>query len=260
MSEDIPSLKRIVEPRSLKPAPDVVVGYKKVRPMSKWVFLVISMTMVIVGFALLTNPPMSSSSTHITRTLEPGEYIYWNVHLEKGEQFIISGTVRGGNNDVWIYVKEYGQKVKDFGKVKSPVHVVFTAPEEANYTIYVSNEMSVVTSKSLDLTVIHMYHDYGWAGFFLITGISWLIISILELAKGVKHLVIRVGNEVYDFWLTWRGLVVAVNGVKLDSRLKPGDKFRIGPNDEHVLEIRKVGRIFKKFSFFIDGREVGRLP
>ncbi len=180
------------------------------------------------------------------------------MHLEKGEQFVISGTVKGGNDDIWIYVKEYGRKVQDFGKVKSPIHVVFTAPEEANYTIYVSNEMSVVTSKSLDLTVIHKYHDYNLAGFFLVVGFVWLILGIIDLTKGVKHFIITVKDESYDFWFTWRGIAVAVNGVKLDSRLKIGDKFRIGPNDERVLEVKKLS--WRKVGFFIDGQEVGRLP
>ena len=259
MSEDVPSLKRIAEPRSLKPAPDVVVGYKKVRPLSQWVSLGVSIFLIILALALLAHPPMKTDSTHVTRVLEPGEYIYWNVHLEKGEQVILSGTVRGGNNDVWVYVKEGGQKIRDYGQVKSPVHVVFTAPEEANYTVYVSNEMSVVTSKSLDLDVIYKYHDYGWAGVLLVIGFIGLIADIVALAMGVKHLVVQVKDEVYEFWLAGRWKVgVALNGTKLDSKVKVGDKFRIGPNDEHVLEIKKIS--WRKIGFFIDGREVGRLP
>ncbi len=76
MSEDIPSLKKVAEPRSLKPAPDVVVGYKKVRPLSKWVFFAVSVLMLIIGLILLVNPPMSSTSAHVMRILEPGGYIY----------------------------------------------------------------------------------------------------------------------------------------------------------------------------------------
>ncbi len=259
MSEDIPSLKRIAEPRSLKPA-GVTAGYRRVRTKGMWAMFGISLILLILGVILLINPPMSEHKTHVSEVLEPQEYTYWkSIPLDKGEQIVITGTVKGGNNDIWIYVKEYGQKVKDFGRVESPVHVVFTAPERGNYSLYISNELSLVTSKSIDLNVIFRTYDYGPGASLFVGGIIAVLASIVSLALGQKRFVVRVGNETYEFWSNgWWKFGVAVNGVTLDAKVKPGDKFRIGSNDEHVLEVKKLS--WRKVGFFVDGREVGRLP
>ena len=259
MGEDIPSLKRIAEPRSLKPA-GVAAGYRRVRTKGMWFLFGVSLVILILGAVFLANPLMSESKTHVTEVLQPQEYTYWkSISLDKGEQIIVTGTVRGGNNDIWIYVKENGQKVRDFGKVKSPVHVVFTAPEKGDYSLYISNEMSLVTSKSVDLDVIFKTYDYGLGVILLIGGLLAVLSGIVTLALGQKRFVITIGSETYELWPAGRWkLSVSVNDVILDAKLKPGDKFRIGPNDEYVLEIKKLS--WRKIGFFIDGREVGRLP
>ncbi|ACS33168.1 emp24/gp25L/p24 family protein [Thermococcus gammatolerans] len=262
MSEDVPSLKRIAEPRSLKPAPGVVVGYRRVRTKGTWAVFIISLIMVAIGLALIVHPPMSSKVAYtIDDELKPQYYFHpWFV-LKKGEKLEVRGTVRGGNNDIWIYVKEGGRTVEDFKLVKSPVDVIFTAPEDGNYTLYIDNSMSLVSSKILHLELIRHYYDYVPGGLFLFFGFIALLVSLIGLMIGQKRLMIRVGDETYEFWPTnWGKVNVAVNGVTLDSKVKPGDKFRIGPNDEHILEIKMVGRFFKKTGFFVDGREVGRLP
>lgn len=68
MSEDVPSLKKLTEPRSLKPA-GVVVGYKRARPKWMWAMFGISVMILLLGIALLADPPMSESKTHVYEVL-----------------------------------------------------------------------------------------------------------------------------------------------------------------------------------------------
>ena len=265
MSEDIPSLKELgKKPASLKPAPDVIAGYKRVRYKRLWGVLAFSLILLLLGALLLADPPASEKEYPLRETLKPGWYTYWSFILEEGEKLRIEGYVHGGNDDIWIYVKgESGEKVKDFGKVRSPVHVVFTAPANGNYTLFFDNSISVVTSKDLDLKVIKVYHDYAPGGIlFFLLGLPLTIIAIAGLAVGQKRLVVRVGDETYEFWVGRDGLRVALNGMELDRPLKFGDMFKIGPNDEHVLEIGKEeGRFYSwKWMVWIDGHKVGRLP
>ena len=259
MGEDIPSLKKVAEPRSLKPA-GITVGYRRVRTRTMWALFAIYLVVFITGVVLLASPPMSESTSHAVDVLQPQEYTYWkSVHLDKGEQIIVNGIVKGGNNDIWVYIKEHGQKVRDFGKVRSPVHLVFTAPEDGNYSLYISNGMSLITSKSIDMNVIFKTYDYGPGAWLTAMGILLIVLGGISLIIGQKRLVMEIGSEVYEFWPAgkWK-FNVSVSGVTLNSKVKVGEKFRIGLNDEHVLEIKKLS--WKKAGFFVDGQEVGRLP
>lgn len=260
MSEDAVSLKEIAEPRGLKPVPGVVVGYRRVRSKKVWGFLTISLIILFLGLALIVSPPMSSKvEANIDYKLQPQYYFHPWFTLKKGEKLEVRGTVNGGNNDIWIYVKEGGRKIKDFGLVESPVHVIFTAPEEGNYTLYIDNTISLVTPKVLHLEILKYYYDYTVGGLLFSIGIVWVIVGLIAVGVGQKRLVLSVGGETYEFWPAggWK-FGVAVNGVVLDAKIKVGEKFRIGPNDEHVLEIKKLS--WRKAGFFVDGQEVGRLP
>ena len=265
-SEDIDSLRGLKEPQPLKPK-GIIVGEKRVRTSGMWAGLIISIIILMLGVLLLSAPPYSSHKMHIKGTLEPQYYYYPSFNLSKGEKLIVRGYVRGGNDDIWIYIKEGRTTVKNFGRVKSPIDLTFTAPEDGVYTLYIDNSISVVTSKYVDLEVVHKYYDYVWGFLVLLVGLMLTIIVLIALAKGAKVLVLKIGDEVYEFMLsqTKSGnlLVKAkINGYELPQKLKPGDKFKIGPNDEHLLEIGLWhGKWFTTgVSLMVDGREVGRLP
>jgi len=187
--------------------------------------------------------------------------------MSKGEKLIITGYVRGGNDDIWIYVKEGHTMVKNFGRVKSPIDLTFTAPEDGVYTLYIDNRISVVTSKYVDLEVIHKYYDYSWGAILVFFGGFLALIFAISLIKGAKVIVVKIGEEVYEFMISRvnrnkLGVKVKLNGYELPQKLKPGDKFKIGPNDEHLLEVDLWhGKWFTSgISIKVDGYEVGRLP
>ncbi len=252
----------MVEVKSFNPVEGVLVGYKRVRSKGLWAGFVISVFVVLLGIALVAYPPMSSrTEASLNGVLMPQEYYKIWVNMERGEKLVVSGTVSGGNNDILIFVKEGRYKVRDLGWVDNPVHVVFTAPEDGNYTLYISNAMSIVTSKDLDLRVIYKYHNYFPGVILLVVGAVLAIINVIALVVGRKDMMIKVGSETYELWRTFRGVKVKVNGVELDTKIKAGEKFKIGSSSEHILEVRYVrGRLGAvHYGIFLDGSEVGRL-
>jgi len=267
MSEDVPSLKDFSKPHPLKPQ-GVIFGEKHVRSRSLQVGFVVSLFILFIGGLLLIHPPYSSHAILLQGTLKPQYYYHPSFNMSEGEKLIIQGYVKGGNNDIWIYIKEGPKTVKNFGRIRSPVDLIFVAPEDGVYTVYVDNSISVVTSKYVDLKIIHKYRDYSWGFLVLFWGSAFVLAFGLALVKGMKVIVVKIGDEVYEFRISKKGdgklgVKVIVNGYELPQKLRPGDKFKIGPSDEHLLEIDlwHGNRGYSKgISIKVDGYVVGRLP
>jgi len=265
-SDEVESLRDLTKPRPLRPK-GVIIGEKRVRPGHLWFGFAFFAFLLFLGVLLLMYPPYSSHEISIQGTLRPQYYYHPSFNMSKGEKLIIQGYVKGGNDDIWIYIKSGSKTVKSFGKVESPIELSFTAPNDGIYTLYIDNSISLVTSKYVDLKIIHEYYDYSWGVILFLLGVGFVLFFLWRLIKGAKVLLVKAGDEIYEFmWSKVRGnkvgVCVKINGYELPKKLMPGEKFKIGPNDEHLLEIDLWhGKWFTTgISIKLDGQEIGRLP
>lgn len=169
--------------------------------------------------------------------------------------------------DIRIYVVEdgTGKTVEDFGRVMSPFNVRFEAPEKGNYTVYSDNTFSTLMPKGVKATTsIYRPTVSPWGFLMVISGAVMAVLAVVFMIWGnVPVLVLEDGKATYEFKV-WRNgkIKILVNGVEVPEQVGKYAAFKIGPNDEHTLEIeRKFSWMWTwQWVFKVDDREVGRLP
>ncbi|NJE75966.1 emp24/gp25L/p24 family protein [Thermococcus sp. ES12] len=261
------SLKALTEPKSLKPPSGIRVRKRRERTWG-WLIglLVIGLIVSVAGLAIIEDHKFYKS-WHEEFTVLPKEAKPWGWRLSKGTILEINATVSGGNRDIRIYVVDdrTGQTVKDFGRLVSPISIRFEAPEKGNYTVYFDNTFSTLMPKGLKVTSTLYVTDINFWGFIMmISGVVMVVLAVIFIIIGnVPVLTLEDGEAVYEFKV-WRNgkIKIWVNGVEVPEQVGKHAVFKIGPNDEHTLEIeRKFSWTWTwQWIFRVDGREVGRLP
>ena len=266
MGEDIPSLKKIAESRSLKPLKGIIVQ-KRYKRMWGSALLVILVGLVILGGAdYFWNDYSLYKTWHEDFVVLPKQIAPVHWHLSGDSLLEINATVSGGNGDIRVYVVEdkTGKIVKDFGRLMSPLSVRFAPPNGGNYTVYFDNTFSTIMPKHVKATyAIYTANGIVTSLILGVTGLSLLVLGLIALVRGTPILVIKSGDDVYEFSIgRWYSLRISVNGIKLKDPVKKDAAFKIGPNDEHTLELKNKSSWFRgdRWIFIVDGQEVGRLP
>jgi len=198
-------------------------------------------------------------------TVLPKDAQPWYWRLSEGSILEINATIQGGNGDVIIYVvDESGRRIEDFGKLVSPVSIRFLAPASGNYTVYFDNTFSTLVPKKIHAVASVYTKEFRfWSFELVIVGISLVVLGISNSVLGnTRGLALRIGNDTYEFEPWWGSLKIKVNGIEAKERIGKRAVFRVGPNDEYVLEIRrKFSAIWwVKWRFILDGNEIGEVP
>nr|WP_216082441.1 emp24/gp25L/p24 family protein [Pyrococcus abyssi] len=263
MDNDIKSLKKLVVKSGLPPN----VSVEK-RPIRRWginaALLIIGVLMILYGYQnLYTYEYYKAWREEFTILPKDAQPWYW--HFEKEGILEINATVRGGDGDIIIYiVDENGRRVKDFGKLVSPIRIRFLAPSPGNYTVYFDNTFSTLVPKKIYATAsLYVKELQFWALEWILVGVVLIIICFLNVVLGnTKVLVLRIGEDTYEFEPWWGSLKIRVNGMEVKERVVKKATFRIGPNDEHILDIKRKFSITWtwKWEFMLDGKKIGEVP
>ncbi|KUH33911.1 hypothetical protein APY94_04055 [Thermococcus celericrescens] len=267
MSDEIPSLKKVAEPRSLKPPSGIRVSKRRVRTWGVLLaWFMIGLVLFGVGMAYWKDySPGPSKSYYFTVLPKDMRELQWET---SGESYlVINGTVQGGNNDIRVFVVDAGtgQTVKDYGRLIGQFSIEFKPPREGKYIIKFDNSFSTLISKKVAVVAQVYTPDVNWWALEMaFVGIIIAVLMIVLMIIGnAPILTIDDGEAVYEFqpWY-WGKLKIRVNGIEVPERVDKHAAFKIGPNDEHTLEIeRKFSWTWTwQWIFKVDGREVGRLP
>lgn len=267
MSEDVPSLKKLTEPRSLKPLSGIRVSKRRERTWG-WLIGMLLIGLVLAGAGLdIIIGHDYYRSWHKEFTVPPKSMEPWYWTLSKYSILEINASVSGGNGDIRVYVVDdkTGKTIKDFGRLISPFHIRFEAPEAGNYTVYFDNTFSTLMPKDVKATAAIYRPTVNWWGFLMvISGVVMAVLAVIFMIWGnIPVLILEDGEATYEFKV-WRNgkIKILVNGIEVPEQVSKHAVFKIGPNDEHTLEIeRKFSWIWTwQWIFKVDGREVGRLP
>lgn len=180
---------------------------------------------------------------------------------------MMNGTVEGGNDDIRVFIVDAGtgQTVRDYGRLVGQFSIEFKPPHEGKYVIKFDNSFSTLIPKKVSVVAQVYVQEVNWWAFEMVfVGIVITVLIIVFMIIGnAPILKIDDGEAVYEFqpWY-WGKLKIRVNGIEVPEGVDKHAVFRIGPNDEHTLEIeRKFSWLWTwQWIFKVDGREVGRLP
>ncbi|AEC52235.1 hypothetical protein PNA2_1320 [Pyrococcus sp. NA2] len=263
MDSRVRSLKRLVAKNGLPPNVNV-----EKRPVRRWgvnvALLIIGILMVFYGYQNLYSYEYYKTWRE-EFTILPKDTQSWSWHFGKESILEISAVVHGGNGDIIIYiVDENGRRVKDFGKLVSPIRIRFLVPGSGNYTVYFDNTFSMLVPKKVYATASLYTKEFQfWALEWILAGVALIIGSFLNVVFGnTRALILRIGEDTYEFEPWWGSLKIRVNGVEVKERVDKEATFRVGPNDEYILNIkRKFSVIWTwKWEFVLDGKKIGEVP
>lgn len=112
---------------------------------------------IILGFAVWLAFPILYPISDKTQSQEvaPLHYHMLTFFLEQGDRIEGEFTVRGGDDDIIFYIKDpYGNIVYEPpGQVHGWHKFSITASSNGAYTLYFDNTFSLITSKSVYLTI-----------------------------------------------------------------------------------------------------------
>jgi len=201
-------------------------------------------------------------------TVHPKDSYPLGWRLSKDSILEINATVNGGNGDIMVYVvgRKTGQRVQDYGKLMSPISIRFKVPENGEYDVYFDNTFSTLMPKKVvAVAAIYTKETSLWAVELGLLGIVILILTLIGVIIGVPFLKIYIDGDVFEF--TPKGefipyLEIKVNGIPLNEKVRDSIKFRVGQNEDRVLEIeRKFSIIWTaRWIIKVDDQEIGRLP
>ena len=278
MSEDIPSLKRIVEAKKDSEELHIPRGVKFKKRWflrtSGYVFLVMLILGVFfVGYGASLSPKVKyivAERWDKSWELKPGYYNRhtWNIKSPDSVLLEINATVSGGNGDLDVYIDTPSGRL-NYGRLRSPIHVVVNLSKygTGEYTIYLDNSFSVMTSKYitlheaiykrvLDTADKDAYQVLGWILIFIgAVGIAYALSRRAILEVGGDEIIIELKSGFLRNYIE-----LTVNGFKLDQKIKRAVKFRVGQEEDKVLEIEPANFLSLSWKIKLDGREVGRLP
>ena len=144
--------------------------------------------LIILGFALsLALPiilvPISEKIKY--QEVPPLHYGTLTFFLKQGDRIEGEFTVRGGNDDIIFYIKDpYGNIIYEpAGQVHGWHKFSITASSNGAYTLYFDNTFSLITSKSVYLTI--RICSCGLLETARIIGISVMILGAIIVAIGM---------------------------------------------------------------------------
>lgn len=106
--------------------------------------LVAALVLLIMGSASCAAPYQDESFT-----VGPLSTSTMTINMSKGDIFEGYLTVRGGNDDIGLYIKDsYGNRVLQIG-VRGRYDFSYKATSEGFHTIYFDNGFSLLTSKQV---------------------------------------------------------------------------------------------------------------
>lgn len=273
-SEDIPSYKDLVEKK--KPPRIVPEGVKFKK---KWVirgFGYVFLALILLGIVFYAYGSASAPKVKYvvvdtwsdSWTIQPGHTWHQEWSLSQGALLEINITVKGGNNDLKVFIDTPSGRV-DYGKLVSPIHILVNASRygAGKYMLYWDNSFSVVTAKQISVREAAYKGVLDTSDKALYEGLGIILVvigSISFLAALAKRAIIEVDNDVIQVdlksgWLRYY-VELKVNGFKLDQKVTGALKFRVGKDNSHVLELEPQGWLNYNWVIKIDGQIVGRLP
>ncbi|ASJ07208.1 hypothetical protein [Thermococcus pacificus] len=278
MGENIPSLKKVAEAKN---SPEELYIPKGVRFKKKtflrasgYVFLImLVLGMVLIGYGASLDPTVKyvvADRWDKSWELKPGYYNHhtWKLESPHDAFLEINATVSGGNGDLDVYIDTPSGRV-NYGRLTNPVHVTVNLSRYGvgEYTIYLDNSFSVVTSKYItlheavyrkvqDTTDKDAYQALG--GILMFVGFFGVLYTLS------KRVILEVdGDEIvmeFKSGLLKNYVELTVNGFKLDQKIKGPVKFRVGQNEDKVLEIEPIVFLNLAWKITLDGQFIGGVP
>jgi len=280
MSDGVPSINEMATSKSdgrvPKIYPEGVRFFKKWKLFkTAWVGVaLIIVSFFMIGYAAAMSPnyywePVDHWSK--SWTIGPGEVWHnsWTFKAPvNGELLEINISVVGGNNDLRVYVDTPKGQV-DYGKLISPIHLRLNPSRYGPgvYKVYYDNSFSVITSKRVSVvqTWYVLEEDTSDKDDLYFIAIFFLMVpGLLLVAAGTRKVATLVVEDdmIEAKLVAWGKLELKVNGYRLDERLDHEVKFKAGQNENRIVEIKptRINWNAREWAFFVDGREVGRLP
>ncbi|MBC7108980.1 MAG: hypothetical protein H5T41_09415 [Methanomassiliicoccales archaeon] len=277
VSEDVPSYKDLVQG---KKSPKILTLPKGIKFEKKWFlrsFGYVFLVMFLIGIAsYVYGYTLSPKVKYVvvdkwsdSWEIKPGDKWHQDWTVENPDLlWEINVTVRGGNNDLKIYIDTPSGRV-DYGKLTSPIHIIVNVSRygTGKYTIYWDNTFSLIASKyvSVKEALYVKTLDTTDKGFYEFIGFPLGFVGLVGfLAALGRRAIVEVGGDVIQIdyksgWLRYY-TELKVNGFKLDQKITEPIKFRVGENEDHVFELEPKGWLRETWVIRIDGQEVGRLP
>lgn len=277
MGEDIPSYKEVIKkkrpPRLFGDLPEGVSIEKKfVFKGYGYFFLVIFLVSLFVfGYASSLKPGVKYVVDGVhdkSWELKPG---YYNRHTWRVDPedvlLVINATVTGGNNDLDVYIDTPSGRI-NYGRLTSPIRIKLnlTRYGPGDYTIYLDNSFSLVTSKYITLheRLYKAVPDTSEKeGYYLLAFILAFVGGIGVIGALRRKVIVKVDDDIVELMLGAgfrHPLYLTVNGFKLDQKVTGPLKFRIGKDESRVFAVEPIDWFRNRWAIFVDDKQIGTVP